>query len=151
MSQSLSRVLVHIIFSTKNRFPFLSDCTQQKRMHAYLAKVFGEHDSPAIETGGTADHVHILCLLSRNHAISDIIKKAKANSSGAAKTFGGRCQKFSWQSGYGAFSVDPSQVESVRKYIKDQAEHHRKKTFQEEYLDILRAYQVPYDERYLWE
>ena len=90
MSQSLSRILVHIIFSTKNRFAFLVDNELQKRMHAYLARVFNEHGSPAIEVGGTEDHIHILCLLSRNYAISEIIKKAKANSSSWAKKSGGQ-------------------------------------------------------------
>ncbi len=151
MSQSLSRVLIHVIFSTKNRFAFLIDIEQQKRMHAYLARVFNEYDSPAIEVGGTQDHVHILCLLSRNYPISEIIKKAKVNSSSWAKTLGGRCMKFSWQSGYGVFSIHQSQIEPVRKYIQGQAEHHHRKTFQEEYLEILREYQVRYDERYLWE
>ena len=151
MSQSLSRVVIHIIFSTKNRFAFLTGVEMQKRMHAYLARVLNEQDSPAIEVGGTEDHVHILCLLSRRHAISDIIKEAKANSSSWAKTLGRRCMKFSWQSGYGAFSINQSQIESVRKYIQTQVEHHRRKSFQEEYLGFLREYQISYDEKYLWE
>ncbi len=150
MSQSLSRILVHIIFSTKDRFPFLTDAELRSRMHAYIARVFNDHDSPAIEVGGTENHIHILCLLSRNYSVSEIIKKAKANSSSWAKAQGGRCQKFSWQSGYGAFSIHQSQIDPVREYIKCQMEHHRQHTFQEEYLEILREYQMPYDERYIW-
>ena len=150
MSQSLSRVLLHIIFSTKNRLAFLIDSGLQQRMHAYLARVFNEHNCPAIEVGGPEDHVHILCLLSRNHAISQIIKKSKANSSSWAKTLGGRCLKFSWQSGYGVFSIHQSQIGPIRKYIQNQKEHHRKKSFQEEYLEILHEYKIPYDERYIW-
>ncbi len=150
MAQSFSRVLVHIIFSTKERFAFLSDLGLRKRLHAYLAQVFNEHDSPAIEVGGTEDHVHILCLLSRNHAMSEIIRKAKANSSGLVKTQGGMLSKFEWQGGYGAFSIHQSQIDQVTNYIKGQVEHHRQRTFQEEYLDFLHEYQVPYDERYLW-
>ena len=150
MSQSLSRILVHIIFSTKDRFPLLADAGLRKQMHAYLAGAFNELHSPAIEAGGVEDHVHILCLLSRNYSVSEIIKKAKANSSSWAKAQGLGCPKFSWQSGYGAFSIDQSQVESVKKYIQSQAEHHRKRTFQEEYLDMLRVYKVEYDERYIW-
>jgi len=96
MGQSLSRVLLHIIFSTKNRFAFLTNNDIRKRMHAYLAGVFKQLDSPTIEVGGTEDHVHILCLQSRKHEISKIIRKAKANSSSWAKTFAGRCRKFSW-------------------------------------------------------
>ncbi len=150
MSQSLSRILLHIIFSTKDRFPFLSENDLRRRMHAYLAGAFYELESPAIEVGGIEDHVHILCLLSRNHPVSELIKKAKANSSSWAKNQGGRCIKFSWQSGYGAFSIDQSQINSVQKYIQSQEEHHRKRTFQEEYIEILRQYRIEYDERYLW-
>ena len=117
-------------------------------MHAYLARVFYEHDSPAIEVGGIQDHVHILCLLSWNYAVSEIVKKAKANSSGWASAQGGRCLKFAWQSGNGAFSIHESQIDSVKKYIQGQAEHHRHCTFQEEYLEILGQYQMYYDERY---
>ena len=151
MSQSLSRVLIHIIFSTKNRFAFFTDRELQKRMHAYLARILNEHDSPAMEVGGTENHVHILCHLSRNHSISEVVKEAKANSSHWAKTLGGRCLKFSWQSGYGVFSIHQSQIENTRKYIQGQAEHHRRKTFQEEYLAILNEYRMSYDERYLWD
>jgi putative transposase len=151
MSQSLSRVLIHTIFSTKNRFPFFTNPDVQNRMHAYLARVYNEHGSPAIEVGGTEDHVHILCLLSRNHPISEIVKRAKANSSSWAKTLGSRLVKFSWQSGYGVFSIHQSQIEPIRRYIQGQVEHHHRKTFQEEYLEILHEYQMPYDERYLWD
>jgi putative transposase len=150
MSQSLSRILVHIIFSTKDRFPFLIDGELRKRIHSYLAGAFNELESPAIEVGGVGDHVHILCLLSRNYSVSEIIKKAKANSSSWATAQDGRLRKFSWQSGYGAFSIDPLQIENVQKYIQSQEQHHRKRTFQEEYLGILHQYKIDYDERYLW-
>ncbi len=150
MAQSLSNVLVHLIFSTKNRFAFLQDRDLRRRLHAYLARVLREHDSPAIEVGGNADHAHALFSLSRNHAISEIVRKAKANSSGWVKTEGGLLSKFEWQAGYCAHSVSPSQREQVRRYIMEQAEHHRIRTFQEEYLDILRDCQIPYDERFLW-
>ena len=150
MAQSPSRILVHFIFSTKERFPFLVDIESRQRTHAYLARVFNEYDSPAIEVGGTEDHVHALCLLSRKHAMSEIIKKAKAHSSCWVKTQRGLLSKFEWQGGYGAFSIHQSQMDQVAKYIKSQVEHHRRRTFQEEYLDFLHEYQIPYDERYLW-
>jgi putative transposase len=150
MAQSLSRILTHIIFSTKDRYPFLTDRELRNRMHAYLARVFNEHESPAIEVGGTADHVHIACLLSRKHSVSEIVRKGKANSTAWVKDEGMRYLKFSWQSGYGAFSVDPSDIDSLQTYIRRQEEHHRIHTFQEEYLEILRKYHVEYDERYIW-
>ncbi len=150
MAQSLAKILVHIVFSTKDRFAFLVNTDLRRRMHAYLAEVFNAYQSPAIEVGGWHDHVHILCSLSRNHAIARIIADAKKNSSVWAKTCRGLLGKFQWQAGYGAFSVSPSQVEEVRQYIRGQEEHHRVRTFQEEYLELLKRHQVPYDERYLW-
>ena len=150
MAQSLSNVLVHFIFSTKDRFAFLKDSETRGRMHAYLARVFTGEDCPAIEVGGTTDHVHVLCSLSRSHSMSEVIRKAKANSSGWAKSLGGMLSKFSWQSGYGAFSIHPSQVAQIKDYIRNQHEHHRIRSFQEEYLDFLREYQVPYDEKFIW-
>ncbi len=100
MAQSLSKVQVHLIFSTKNRFAFLRDANLRRRAHAYIARVLNEHDSPAIEVGGWIDHVHALFSLSRNYAISEIVRKAKANSSGWVKTQGGLLSKFEWQAGY---------------------------------------------------
>jgi putative transposase len=150
MSQSLSRILIHVVFSTKDRFPFLTDGEMRKQMHAYFAGALNKIGSPAIEVGGVEDHVHTLCLLSRSHSVSEIIGKAKANSSSWVKAQGGRCLKFSWQSGYGAFSIDEFQIDSLRKYIRDQVEHHRRRTFQEEYREILTRYHVDYDERYIW-
>jgi len=142
MPQSLSQVFVHFIFSTKNRFPFLTESSCRSRLHAYVARVFGEQGSPAIEVGGFGDHVYVLCALGRNCAMSELIRAAKVNSSGWAKTLGGLLQKFEWQGGYGAFSVHPSQADLVREYIRNQEDHHRIKTFQEEYLDFLREYRV---------
>jgi hypothetical protein len=82
--------------------------------------------------------------------MSEVIRKAKTNSSSWAKSLGGMLSKFGWQGGYGAFSVHPSQVHQVKTYIRNQQEHHRFRTFQEEYLEFLREYQVPFDERYIW-
>lgn len=150
MSQSLANILIHIVFSTKDRFPFLTDKDMLRRMHAYLARTLTEQDCPAIEVGGTADHVHVLCSLSRTHSISDVICKAKAHSSGWVKDFGGLLSKFAWQGGYGAFSLHPAQLMQIRAYIQNQQEHHRVSTFQEEYLKLLHEYQLPFDQRYIW-
>ncbi len=150
MAQSLSKVLVHFVFATKDRFPFLKEQSIRKRMHAYLSRIFDEHDSPAIEIGGYTDHIHILCILGRNRSMSELIRTAKANSSGWAKTLGGFLVKFEWQDGYGAFSVHASQINQIRDYIRGQQEHHRVKSFKEEYLNMLREHQVTYDEEYLW-
>lgn len=151
MAQSLSKMLVHVTFSTKNRYGFLVDESLRREMHAYLASIFKAYDSPSLITGGTEDHVHVLCSLSRNRAISKVIGEAKRNSSKWIKSKRGRSTKFQWQSGYGAFSVSPSQLAQVRAYIANQAEHHRKMTFQEEFRKFLQRYEIDYDERYVWD
>lgn len=150
MAQSLSKVIVHFVYSTKDRFPFLADREVRSRMHAFLADFFRGLDCRNVEAGGTEDHVHVLCSLCRTHSIAEVVGKAKANSSAWAKKLQGMMQKFEWQGGYGAFSVHPCQMEHSRSYILDQEQHHCVRTFQEEFMDFLREYNVPYDERYIW-
>ncbi len=119
MAQSLSQVLVHFIFSTKNRFGFLTDPSTRTRMHAYLARVLNSQNSPAVEVDGATDHVHLLCSLGRNNTMADLVREVKVNSSAWVKTFGGLLLKFEWQSGYGAFSVSPQEVDYLREYIRN--------------------------------
>lgn len=151
MPQSLAKVLVHIVFSTKHRYPFLADRNIRNEMHAYLGGTCKQLDCPVLIVGGVADHIHILCCLSRNYSISKVVGEMKRSSSKWIKTKGAALGKFSWQNGYGAFSVSQSQVDSVRKYIASQEEHHKKKTFQEEYRDFLKKYEIEYEERYVWD
>jgi REP element-mobilizing transposase RayT len=151
MPQSLSQVLIHIVFSTKNRFPFLGDHAIRSDMHAYLGGACNRLECPCLTVGGVADHVHILCALSRNHSISEILADIKRESSKWVKTKGTDLAKFAWQNGYGVFSVSRSHVQDVSRYIREQEEHHRKKTFQEEYREFLEKHGVEYDERYLWD
>jgi len=151
MPQSLAKVLVHIVFSTKNRYPFLMDKDIGSEMHAYLGGTCKKLDCPVLIVGGVADHVHMLCALTRNYSLAKVIGEMKRESSKWIKTKGMMLTKFTWQSGYGVFSVSQSQVERVRKYIGEQEEHHRKKTFQDEYRSFLKSYEVEYDERYVWD
>jgi len=151
LPQSLAKVLVHIVFSTKNRSPFLSDKNVREEMHAYLGGTCNNLDCPVLTVGGVADHVHILCALSRNLSIAKVIGDIKRGSSKWIKTKGRMLTKFAWQNGYGVFSVGQSEVERVRQYIVDQEDHHRKKTFQDEYRSFLKEYGVNYDERYIWD
>jgi REP element-mobilizing transposase RayT len=151
MPQSLSRVLVHIVFSTKKHFPFLSDREVRREMHRYLAGACKGVNSPAIVVGGTADHVHILLILSRRHSLAEIMKEIKWQSSRWIKSKGSMLQKFEWQRGYGVFSVGESSVDGVRAYIDRQEQHHRKKSFREEYCDLLRESGIEYDDRYMWD
>ncbi len=120
-------------------------------MHAYLGGTCRQLESPAIAVGGPADHVHILCILSKNLAMADLIGEIKRSSSKWIKTKTPMLEKFAWQNGYGAFSVSQSHVERVRGYITRQEEHHHKKSFQDEMRSFLERYQVEYDERYLWD
>ena len=153
MSQSLTKIWVHIIYSTKNRVGYLHDDTIQKNMHGYLATIHNEYESPALIVGGVADHVHILCTMSKNHTVAKLIGETKRNSSKWAKQQEGPVEltKFQWQTGYGAFSVSESKVDSVLQYIENQEDHHRTITFQEEFRNFLKKYNVDYDERYVWD
>jgi putative transposase len=150
MPQSLSLLLIHVIFTTKYRQPFLREelCCE---LHPYLAETLKSLDSPAIEVGSADDHVHTLFKLSRKLALCRVVEKLKTGSSKWIKTKGGLYVKFHWQSGYGAFSVGPSDLEAVRTYIFNQREHHRTRSFQEEYRKFLKEYNIPYDERFVWD
>ena len=151
MPQSLAKILVHVIFSTKDRYAFLSDNDIRGEMQSYLAGAFKQLGSPTLIVNGVADHMHVLCSLGRNDSISGVIKEAKRNSSTWIKTKGGILEKFHWQNGYGAFSLSQSLVSQVRTYIANQAEHHRKVTFQDELREFLAKYEIEYDERYVWD
>lgn len=149
MPQSLSRVLVHLVFSTKNREPLIT-AEIQPRLHAYLVGTLANLKSPSIQTGGVADHVHILFALSRTVSQSQVVEEVKKGSSKWMKQEGG-VSDFSWQAGYGAFSIGESQVKALVNYIQNQEEHHRKVSFQDEYRKFLQKYQVEYDEKYMWD
>ena len=149
MPQSLANILTHLIFSTKNREPLLSDKDLRRRAHAYLAAVLKDLRCPALIVGGVANHVHILCQLAKTQSVSVVMENLKASSSKWLKTQGVRT--FSWQRGYGAFSVSKSNVASVVSYIEKQEEHHRTVTFEEEFRLFLKRYRVVLDERYVWD
>jgi len=150
MSQSLSKLYVHLVFSTKQREPLLLSPLREK-MHAYLATVLKNQDSPAVKVGGTSDHVHILLRLSKNVSLAKIVEEIKTSSSKWVKTQGKGLANFHWQSGYGAFSVGPADVDAVTEYIAHQEARHRAVTFQDEYRRLLETHGIEFDERYLWD
>lgn len=151
MAQSLSHLFVHLVFSTKNRQPFITQ-EIEARLFGYFAKVLhDECKSPAEIVGGFDDHIHILLNLSRMWSVSDVVKVAKKQTSKWMKTQGEEFADFFWQSGFGAFSVSCSNVPVVRKYIADQRRHHQKLSFKEELIYLLEKHDVRYDERYLWD
>ena len=142
MAQSLSRLWTHLIFSTKNRFPFLKEPQIRQDMHAYLASVLRSHDCETLIVGGTSDHMHALFDLSRKHSIATIVKEIKRTSSAWVKEVASSCQRFHWQNGYGAFSVSQSHLERVYRYIERQEQHHRRVTFQDEFRSFLKKYGI---------
>ena len=150
MPQSLSCILVHIIFSTKNRVPFI-DASLEKELHPYMSSIFNTLGCPARALNGTMDHVHILCSMSRTRTIADVVEEAKTGSSKWAKTKGPQYRKFYWQKGYGAFSIGASGERDLKEYIARQKEKHVRKTFQDEFRSFLKLYNVPYDEKFVWE
>ncbi|MEI9957730.1 MAG: IS200/IS605 family transposase [Ferruginibacter sp.] len=128
MPQSLARLSVHITFSTKYRQPLI-DAAIENELHAYLGSVCNAMDCQSIKVGGYVDHVHILCFLSRKVALMDLLEEVKKRSSKWIKTKGEAYENFYWQGGYGAFAVNPHEIDVVIRYIERQHEHHGKKTF----------------------
>jgi putative transposase len=151
VSQSLVQIYMHIVFSTKNRAPFLKDCALRSGLHAYLIGICDNQGSPSLRVGGTEDHVHVLCRLSKTLDISTLIRELKRDSSKWVKDENPRVADFYWQQGYGAFSVSPSHVDALIEYIANQEEHHRRETFQDEFRRLCKKYGVEIDERYVWD
>lgn len=151
MAQSLAQVILHLVFSTKDRHPFLRDKDLRDETHRYLGGILENQDCLPIIIGGVDDHVHALFSLSRTTAIAEIVKELKRGSSLWLKTKSHNLNEFAWQSGYGVFSVGYPQLDAAQTYIATQEEHHRKVTFQEEFRKFLKQYQIGYDERYVWD
>lgn len=150
MGQSLVRNYVHIVFSTKHREHLIQEPFQNE-LYSYIGGTCNNLECYPVKIGGYTDHVHILCLLSKKMALMKLLEEVKAHSSKWMKTKDETLANFYWQGGYGAFSVNPSQLDTVAHYIANQKEHHRKITFQEEYRQFLRKYNVEFDERYVWD
>jgi REP element-mobilizing transposase RayT len=151
MPQSLSNVILHIVFSTKDRHPFL-DSAIRERMHGYLASLCRDLGSTCYKVGGVADHVHVVTSLPRTLTQSDLLENIKKKSSKWIKEIDRtRYGKFAWQRGYGAFSVSSSKLDGVVDYVVNQEEHHRKQTFQDEYRRLLAKHGIEYDETYVWD
>lgn len=150
MPQSLSFVLLHLVFSTKDRTPCLEPSVRPG-LNKYLATVARNTGCEGYRAGGVADHVHLAVRLSRTITIAGLIEELKTSSSKSLKTDLAQIKDFAWQRGYGAFSVSPSDLPALIAYIDNQEEHHRTRTFQEEYRAFLNKYGVEFDERYVWD
>jgi putative transposase len=150
MPQSLSYVLVHLVFSTKGRRPLLNEAICGE-MHAYLASVLNNSENICVRVGGVADHVHIAFYIAREESISRLVEKLKVSSSKWIKTKGPEFAKFSWQRGYAAFSVGLSDRAALVRYIDAQATHHRRRDYQAEMRAMFAKYGVEFDERFVWD
>ncbi len=150
MGQSLVKNFMHIVFSTKHR-KHLIDSSIETELFSYLGGICNNLECQVIKIGGFTNHVHILCSLSKKITLAKLLAEVKANSSKWIKTKGEKYHNFYWQDGYGAFSVNPAQVQIVANYIENQKKHHTKSTFRDEYKSLLDEYGVEYDERYVWD
>ena len=150
MPQSLSKILLHLVFSTKNRRPWIDEAIRDD-LHAYLAGTCRAIGSDAYRVGGTEDHIHIACSLPRTLTVSKLLEEIKKTSSAWVKKKGPRYAGFSWQAGYGAFSLGQSQMPSLLTYIDGQKEHHQTRTFKEELVAFLAKYGIEHQEEYMWD
>jgi putative transposase len=150
MPQSLVKNYIHLVFSTKHRLHTIDESIQPE-LFSYIAGICANHQCTPVQIGGHTNHVHALFMLNKMMALAKIVEEMKAHSSKWIKTKGEGYHNFYWQNGYGAFSVNPAEVDVVVNYIKNQKEHHQKKTFEVEYRSFLKKYNVAYDERYVWD
>ena len=146
MAQSLTSLLVHIVFGTKNRIPYLDDVINYE-LYLYVTKILQNHNCQSLRIGGTEDHIHVLCVMAKNLSIGKIVEEIKTSSSKWIKTKGIKYQEFYWQSGYGAFSVSSNRRDIVCNYISQQKQHHQKITFMEEFHSLLKKHQIAIDNR----
>lgn len=151
MPQSLAQIYLHVIFSTKNRRAYLQNKDLRSELHKYLGGVCRNLEAPALIVGGVEDHVHVLCRMSRTITVADLVRELKRDSSKWIKGKDELLADFHWQDGYGAFSISPSHVETLRTYIANQEEHHKTVSFQDELRRIMQKYGVEYDERFVWD
>jgi REP element-mobilizing transposase RayT len=150
MPQSLAVLHVHLIFSTKDRAPFLLEGIRGD-LHAYLSGILEEIGCHVVLVNSMEDHVHVLFNLGRTVAISQAVEALKTGSSKWLKPRDPKLARFAWQAGYAAFAVSESNLAAVREYISNQAEHHRKKSFQDEIRAFLDRHRVTYEEKYVWD
>ena len=151
MPQSLSAVYIHLVFSTKERRPFLRDTGVRAALHAYMGGISKTLECPPLIVGGVDDHVHLLCRFGRTITQAEWVKEVKRISNGWLKEQGPEYSDFEWQGGYADFSVSQSNLEQVTQYIAGQEEHHRKVNFQDELRALLRRHEIEFDERYVWD
>ncbi|MBU0455393.1 MAG: IS200/IS605 family transposase [Pseudomonadota bacterium] len=150
MPQSISNILVHLVFSTKNREPNIGDDIRDK-LHAYMNGIIKNQKGILLKAGSVTDHVHLSIIHPRTCSSSDLVKAIKMGSTKWLKAYSPLYQRFHWQNGYGIFSISPTHLTALETYILNQAKHHRRTSFQEEYRHLMRQYHLQWDERYVWD
>ena len=149
MSQTLTSLLVQLVFSTKDRIPIITPEVEPD-LFAYIGGILRNHQSRLLDAGGTCDHVHLLVSQSKNIALAALLKDIKKDSSLWIKHQGREFRNFHWQAGYGAFSFSLRELPALKSYVASQKEHHQRRTFKEELIELLEENEIDYDERYLW-
>jgi putative transposase len=149
MSQSLSDIILHIVFSTKNRQPWIQ-LSIEEELYRYICGVCRNLSCPIIKINGVEDHIHILLQLGRTRSLSELVSEIKSSSSRWIKTKGATYSDFAWQGGYGVFSVSRPNLDGAMNYLSSQKEHHKTVTFKEELLAMLQRAQIAFDEKHLW-
>jgi REP element-mobilizing transposase RayT len=150
MSQSLAQIYIHIVFSTKYRKPLIQTEIEEE-LYAYIGGIIKNLKGNSIKINGVSNHIHILTTLPKTVTLSKYLEEIKRSSSKWIKTKGTDYKNFSWQRGYGAFSVSSYKVDVVKNYVTKQKEHHKSQDFKEEFIEFLDEYKVEYDDRYLWD
>ena len=148
MPQSFASLHIHLVFSTKHRQPFMNN-DLRPRLFEYIGGIARQNDSVLVAAGGTEDHIHLLTSLGRRIAVADAVRIIKTNSSGWIHDEFKELRDFQWQQGYGAFAVSFSNIVSVKQYLANQEEHHRKRSYQDEFRELLRRHGLDWDERYV--
>ena len=149
MAQSLSKIFLHIVFHVKCTSPTIDE-EHWERVHSYIGELINTTGCQTLQVGGVANHIHAVCLLSRNENVAHPVEEMKRNSSRWVKTLSPKYDRFAWQSGYAAISVSQSVVEKTRQYVMNQTEHHKKVSFRDEYISFLKLYNIEYDEKYVF-
>jgi putative transposase len=150
MAGTYTNLLYHLVFSTKNRLPMISNALRED-LYSYIGGIIRGEGGVLLEINGMSDHVHLLVKLKPSKSISEMLNRIKAKSSKWLNEEKLKLQKFGWQDGFAAFTVSESQVELVRQYIRDQQEHHRRISYQDEVRALLEKHGVEFEERYLWD
>ena len=150
MAGTYTQLLAHVVYSTKHRQPVIKPAMREA-LYQHIGGIIHNKKATKLEIGGTADHLHLLIQLHQENAVADLVRDIKANSSAWIHEQFPAMRDFAWQAGYGAFTVSHSMRDVVERYVRNQEEHHRKRTFQEEFLEFLRRHEIAYDERYIWD